>query len=144
MYERILHPTDGSEGSAAAADHAIDLAKQYDATLHSVYAVNANVGPEAGVVGVFEALEEAGHEAIDAFEARAAAAGIESVEGAVVDGRPLQAILDYVDDHDVDLVVMGTHGRTGLDRYLLGSVAEKVVRRCPVPVLTVRSPVEAD
>ena len=140
MYERILHPTDGSEGSMAAADHAIELAERYGATLHSVYAVNTTVGPEAGVVGVFDALEEAGREAIEDFEARASAAGIESVEGSVVSGRPHQVILDYVDDHDVDLVVMGTHGRTGLDRYLLGSVAEKVVRSCPVPVLTVRSP----
>ena len=142
MYERILHPTDGSEGSMVAADHAIELATHHGAALHTVYAVNANVGPEAGVVGVFDALEEAGREAIDEVVERAESAGVETVEGSVATGRPHQVILDYVDDNDVDLVVMGTHGRTGLDRYLLGSVAEKVVRSCPAPVLTVRSPDE--
>jgi nucleotide-binding universal stress UspA family protein len=53
-------------------------------------------------------------------------------------GNPHETILDYTDEHDIDLVVMGTHGRTGLDRYLLGSVTEKVVRTSDVPVLTVR------
>ena len=144
MYERILHPTDGSEGSMAAADHAIELATHHGAALHTVYAVNPNVGPEAGVVGALEALEEAGREATEAVVERAEAAGVGTVEGSVASGRPYRVILDAVDDHDVDLVVMGTHGRTGLDRYLLGSVAEKVVRTCPVPVLTVRSPDEVE
>uniref|UniRef100_UPI00387E9FE4 universal stress protein n=1 Tax=Haloarcula regularis TaxID=3033392 RepID=UPI00387E9FE4 len=57
---------------------------------------------------------------------------------------PYQAIQAYVEDNDVDLVVMGTHGRTGLERYLLGSVTEKLVRTAPVPVLTVRAPEEAE
>lgn len=56
----------------------------------------------------------------------------------VVEGNPHEKILEYVSEHDIDMVVMGTHGRTGLDRALMGSVAERVVRRSPVPVLTVR------
>jgi nucleotide-binding universal stress UspA family protein len=60
------------------------------------------------------------------------------VETAIVEGVPKTAILDYVEDEGMDMVVMGTHGRTGLDHYLIGSVAEKVVRRSPVPVVTVR------
>lgn len=60
------------------------------------------------------------------------------VETAVVEGVPRSEILAYVEDEGSDLVVMGTHGRTGLDHYLIGSVAEKVVRRSPVPVVTVR------
>lgn len=137
MYERILHPTDGSEGSDAAADHAIDLATRYDASLHAVHAVDTSVAPETNVVGVFEQLEEAGRAAVDRVVERAEAAGVDAVEGSVERGRPHRVILDAVDDHDVDIVVMGTHGRTGIDRYLLGSVAEKVVRTSPVPVLTV-------
>jgi nucleotide-binding universal stress UspA family protein len=69
---------------------------------------------------------------------QAESAGVETIEGVVSSGTPHRAILDYVDEEDVDLVVMGTHGRTGLDRYLLGSVTEKVVRLSDAPVITVR------
>jgi len=61
-----------------------------------------------------------------------------SVETAVIQGAPYRRILEYADDAGIDLIVMGTHGRTGLDRYLLGSVTEKVVRTADVPVLTAR------
>ena len=64
--------------------------------------------------------------------------GVETIEGMVSQGSPHRAILDYIEDQDIDLVVMGTHGRTGLDRYLLGSVTEKVVRLSDAPVMTVR------
>lgn len=67
---------------------------------------------------------------------------MKTIEGVVAQGTPHQAILDHIDEHDIDLVVMGTHGRTGLDRYLLGSITEKVVRLSDAPVLTVRMPAE--
>jgi len=54
-------------------------------------------------------------------------------------GEPYESVLDYADEHDIDIIVMGTHGRTGLDHHLLGSVTEKVVRTSDVPVLTVRA-----
>lgn len=56
----------------------------------------------------------------------------------IVEGNPHEEILEYVSEHGIDMVIMGTHGRTGLDRVVMGSVAERVVRRSPVPVLTVR------
>lgn len=56
----------------------------------------------------------------------------------IVEGNPHEEILEYVSEHDIDMVVMGTHGRTGIDRVVMGSVAERVVRQSPVPVLTVR------
>lgn len=68
---------------------------------------------------------------------------MDTIEGVVAQGAPHQAILDYVAEHDTDPVVLGTHGRTGLDRYLLGSVTEKVVPRSDAPVLTVRLPGES-
>jgi nucleotide-binding universal stress UspA family protein len=74
---------------------------------------------------------------------QAEAAGVDTIEGVVAQGAPHRAILDYVDEQDIDLIVMGTHGRTGLDRYLLGSVTEKVVRLSDAPVLTVRMPAES-
>lgn len=142
MYQRILVPTDGSEGSKIAAEHAIDLANKYDAALHTVYVVETEVGPDSAIVGVFDAFEEAGQRAIDDVIGMAHAADVETVEGTIAQGTPHRAILDYVQEYDIDMVVMGTHGRTGLDRLLLGSVTEKVVRMSPVPVLTVSRPPE--
>jgi len=142
MYDRILVPTDGSEGTRGAVEHGIDLASTYDAALHTLYVVDTSVGVDSSVVGTLEALEEAGQDAIDEVIRQAEAVGVGTVEGVVAQGAPHRAILDYVDEHDVDLVVMGTHGRTGLGRVLLGSVTEKVVRLSDVPVVTVRMPVE--
>ena len=142
MYDAVLLPTDGSEGTRAATEHAIDHARQYDATLHVLYVVDARIGvarettPEA----VFEELEDQGRNAIEAVHSQARAADVETIEGAVARGDPHRAILDYVTAEDIDLVVMGTHGRTGLDHYLIGSVTEKVVRLSDVPVLTVPLP----
>lgn len=145
MYEHILLPTDGSEGARGAAEHAIELATTYDATLHTLYVVDTDVstGTGAGLGQVLDALEETGETAINRIVDRAEEAGVTAVEGSVAQGPPHRVITEYVDDHDVDIVVMGTHGRTGLDRYLLGSITEKVVRLSDAPVLTVRTP-EAD
>jgi nucleotide-binding universal stress UspA family protein len=138
MYDDILVPTDGSEGSLRAVDHALTLASSFDATLHAVYVVELNALPAEFDAGdVFEDLEAEGRRALDAVRERAEGTDV-SVEARVGSGPPHRVILDYVDEHDVDLVVMATHGRTGLDRYLLGSVTEKVVRLADVPVLTVR------
>jgi nucleotide-binding universal stress UspA family protein len=68
------------------------------------------------------------------------AAGVESVTTDVRPGTPHREILAYVEEHDADLVVLGTRGQTGLERYLLGSVTERVLRSSPVPVMTVRQP----
>jgi nucleotide-binding universal stress UspA family protein len=138
MYDAVLVPTDGSEGSEAAIDRAIDVALTYDASLHALYVVEASsvaVGAEGGVV--LEHLKEAGRQAVDDLRNRAEDADVGTVEGSIAEGAPHRAILDYVDEHDIDMVVMGTHGRTGLGRYMLGSVTEKVVRLADVPVLTV-------
>jgi nucleotide-binding universal stress UspA family protein len=140
MYERILVPTDGSEGTRGALEHAIDLATTYDAALHTVYVVDTHVGIDSSIPGTLDALEEAGENAIDEVIQQAEAAGVNTIEGVVAQGAPHRAILDYVDKQDIDLVVMGTHGRTGLERYLLGSVTEKVIRLSDAPVLTVRMP----
>src|SRR6056297_195584 len=145
MYDAVLLPTDGSEGTRAAVEHAIDHAKRYDAALHVIYVVDARIGvahettPEA----IFDELEEQGRQAIEDAHTKARAADVETIEGVVARGNPHQAILDYAAAEDIDLIVMGTHGRTGLDHYLIGSVTEKVVRLADVPVLTVPLPEEA-
>jgi len=142
MYDRVLVPTDGSTASEGAITHAVDLAKQYGATLHAVYVVDAGAysSLEVAADAVADELRAEGQEAVAGIADRAEAAGVD-VETAVETGIVHRTIVDYVDREDVDLVVMGTHGRTGVGRFLLGSVAEKVVRTADAPVLTVRSTV---
>lgn len=143
MYSEILVPTDGSPASAAAIDHAIDLAQQYDARLHALYVVDgaAYSTLEAGAEIVVDALETEGTKATDHVAERAGDAGVDCTT-MVTTGTAYRTISEYVEDNDIDLVVMGTHGRRGLDRYLLGSVTERVVRTADVPVLTVRQPAD--
>ena len=141
MYDDILVPTDGSPASDAAIDHAIDLADRYGARLHALYVVDGSAYStlEAGSEVVIDALEAEGEQATDRVADAAAAAGVETTT-TVTSGTAYRAIREYADEQAVDMIVMGTHGRKGLDRYLLGSVTERVVRTADVPVLTVRQP----
>ncbi|MDS0280662.1 universal stress protein [Haloarcula onubensis] len=141
MYDDILLPTDGSDGIETAATHAQALAERFDATVHVLSVVDTRNRFESPTSGLSaEAWKEAERERADhAVETTVASLSSDlPVETAVVEGIPKTAILDYIDESGTDMVVMGTHGRTGLDHYLIGSVAEKVVRRSPVPVVTVR------
>ncbi|WP_416839675.1 universal stress protein [Haloferax sp. DFSO52] len=139
MYSEILVPTDGSKAAERAIDHALDIAKTYGARVHALYVVDTSIytSLDAGADVVIDALEREGDVATKHVRAAAEEAGVEVVSE-VVTGTAYRSIHDYIDSHDIDLVVMGTHGRTGLSHYLLGSVTERVVRTCPVPVLTVR------
>lgn len=143
MYAEILLPSDGSDAASVAVDQAIDLASRYDARLHVLYVVDQSaiegLVSESELVAV--ALENEGTETVEAIAQLAGDHDIDVVTS-VVTGHPADTILDYAADNDVDLVVMGTHGRQGLDRFLLGSVTERVVRRSDVPVLAVRQSVE--
>ncbi len=148
MYDAVPVPTDWSEPSLRAAEHAVELAARFDATLHALYVVDVNPSPLAvSRADVRETLREVGEQAAqNAFEnveRLAAAAGVE-LETAVVEGAPAEQIVDYADDHSVDFVVMGTHGRSGLGKRLLGSVTERVVRNAPVPVLTAGTTTRTD
>jgi nucleotide-binding universal stress UspA family protein len=141
MYGRILVPTDGSPGVERAVEHAIDLAEVHGATLHAVYVVNtaslATLPMETSWEGVGTMLREDGEEALERVEKMAEAAGV-PVETHLVEGSPSREIVRFAEECEVDAIVMGTHGRGGIDRLLLGSVAERVVRAATVPVTTVR------
>jgi len=139
MYERILVPTDGSEGANAAADHAIDIASRYGATVHVLYVVDVRMSPitaEMDPEEAIELLDRSGERPTTPVLDRAEEANVPAVE-AIRLGVPHEIVREYVDENAVDLVVMGTHGRTGLERTLLGSTTERVVRTVDVPVLTV-------
>ncbi|WP_226022729.1 universal stress protein [Halomicrobium salinisoli] len=147
MYDNILVPTDGSDAARAAVDHAVDLAGKYDATIHALYVVDVNathysLGTEQvdrirqGRLDEMEEVREDADEATGYVADAAAEHGLEVVEH-VTAGEPARAIRKFVEDNDIGLVVMGSHGRSGLSRVVLGSVAETVLRRTHVPVLVV-------
>lgn len=138
MYDRILLPTDGGPSSKNAVAQALELADTFDATLYAISVVDQTiVPPDVRTDILYDELEDECVEAVETVETAASERGID-VQTFVEHGTPYKIILDYADELDVDCIVMGTHGRKGLDRYLLGSVTEKVVRLSTVPVLTVR------
>lgn len=138
-HDRILIATDDSEPAQQAIEEAITQAEAFDATLHAVYVLEA-AEPEPGVddPATREGVDTSADQALD----RVVTAGREreldgEIVSAVVRGQPAAAILQYASEHDIDLIVVGTHARTGLDRLIVGSVAEHVIRKSPVPVVTV-------
>jgi len=138
-YEDILVPTDGSPGAAPAVDHGLALASALDATVHALSVVDtASLGFDVRSAVSAEAGEGAATDAIDEVATRADSYGVGAVVQHLKHGSPVAEILDIVEEEDIGAVVMGTIGRRGTDRVLLGSVAEKTVRSAPVPVITVR------
>jgi nucleotide-binding universal stress UspA family protein len=140
MYTNILIPTDGSEHAKQAAAHGVDLAEKYDATVHMVYVIEYL--PTELTVHEYDKitmndLEQSGADITGELTAHAMERGVDAVDE-TLHGTPYREILDYANTHDIDLLVLGTHGRTGVKRLLLGNVAEKIVRLADVPVLTVR------
>ena len=147
MYEHILIPTDGSDVAELAVEHALDLAERYDAEVHALYvvdidSVNLGLGTEKvdrlkqGRFDEMEELKSKANEATGVVAARGAERDVNVIEH-VAGGRPHTVIADYADDHGMDLIVMGSHGRAGVRRALLGSVTERTLRSTHVPVLVV-------
>lgn len=142
-FERVLVATDGSEAAVEAEAHGIDLAVAADATLHVLTAVTGDSAFAALIDGnSAKEREREAREVVDSVVADAEAHGLTDVRTHVVDGDPQEEILAAVDRGEADVVVMGTTGRRGVDRILLGSVAGKTVRSAPVPVVTVASATE--
>lgn len=139
MYGTILLATDGSPHTQRAAEYVRTLADRFEADVH-VLAV-ADIGSVAGAFdagGVEAELIDRLREQCQEW-ADATATDVAAAEADVVNGRPRRAILEYADDIDADLVAMGTHGRTGIRRFVIGSVTEHVLRRADAPVLTARA-----
>jgi len=138
-YENILVPTDGSPASNAAAKHGLALAATLDATVHVLSVVDdTSMGPDVRSVLSAEELARPAIEAVEAVDAEADAYELPDVRTNVEHGSPAAVIREYIETSDIHAVVMGSSGRRGVDRILLGSVAEKTVRSAPVPVITVQ------
>ncbi|WP_280536354.1 universal stress protein [Halopenitus sp. POP-27] len=139
MYDDVLVPVDDSEPASAVLDHVADLASWADATIHLLFV--ADTGRHSVTVvenDVVDGLVRKGHTVVEDVRERLQAPGVE-FETDVVQGTPSSTIVEYADRYGHDLIVMSTHGRTGVARYLQGSVSEAVVRHASVPVLTVRT-----
>ena len=145
MYDTVLFPTDGSDTATEAAAHAIDLADRHDATLHVLYVVDhervSRMAPKLGTDHIKETLQQEGERATSEIADQAASAGLETTTS-LREGAPADIITSYAETVDADAVVMGTNGRTGMDRLLLGSVAERVIQTTELPVMTVKTPTD--
>jgi len=144
MSKHVLVPLDGSEQSDHAFDHVLEEFPGATVTLlHVINPARAGYAAQAGFPSFseewYENAEEEAEELFAEANARAEERGFEgTVETETDVGQPARIIVEYVETEDVDHIVMGSHGREGITRVLLGSVAEKVVRRSPVPVTVVR------
>ena len=137
--KKILVPTDGSTFTKNAVESAIATSKLTGASITAVYVVDASTMATARgdmYESVTEILNQEGQEAVNAVKAQCDAAGI-PCETLVVGGRPADTIVEMSADYD--LIVMSTLGKTGVKKYLIGSVAEKVVRMAECKVLTIRA-----
>ena len=138
MYDEILFPTDGSDGAVGAVDHVLDIAATNDATVHILFVTDTTQMSATRMRGdIVDALEAEGEDVVSETAARAEQRGVSTVTG-VVQGEPYREIVEYADSRGIDLVVMPTHGRQGLERFILGSTTERVLRRANVPVLTIQ------
>jgi nucleotide-binding universal stress UspA family protein len=143
QLKTILFPTDFSQGARAAMDHAISLAKDYDARLLLLYVIQDisiaewYIPSTLSVTDLVEDMQKSAWKEMEKWGSEAQAS-VRDIEKLVVRGVPFVEIIKTARDRGVDLIVIGTHGRTGIDHMLFGSTAEKVVRKAPCPVLTVR------
>jgi len=140
MFEKILVATDGSEHGLKAVKAATELAKLSGGKVTAIYVADtsrtSHLPDDMLIFSIRELLLKEGKDAVQQAEKLAKDAGVD-FDMAVAEGNPGSEIISYAEKAGMDIIIMGTVGRTGLDRFLLGSVAEKVVRNSKIPVLTV-------
>jgi len=142
--KKILYPTDFSDSSLEALPYALSFARDYKAKLVLMHVVNEAIFSEGLSLARAIAPEALGQEMADEADRRLKMiipadqrAGLD-VEMVILHGMPFLEVIRYAKANDVDLIVIGTHGRSGMDHIIFGSTAEKVVRKAPCPVLSVK------
>ncbi|QLD90992.1 universal stress protein [Natronomonas salina] len=138
MFDVIVIPTDGSEFAENAAERGFELARHHDSTVHVLCVADTGMLGDLRLPGddasADDAIRAKAREFVDRLADRARAGGLD-VTTAVPDGTAKNAIIDYAESVDADAIVMGTSGRGGVERLVLGSVAGHVVRHSDVDVL---------
>lgn len=141
LYKKILIPTDNSDVSIEAARHGLEIARLMNSKVYVIYVVDImpfiGLPTEGFWETMREVLEEEGREAFKKIEKMAKEIGVD-ITTEILEGSPAREIVEYAERRGIDLIVMGTSGKSGIDRLLLGSVAEKVSRKAQCPVLLVK------
>lgn len=141
MFDTILVPTDGSTMSIRAAEKAIELAERLGSEVHFLFIVDSSMMaglPEDAVwQQLEEVLREEGEKTIKRLRTLSDESDVET-RGVLLDGTPWRKIVSYADENDADLIVMATAGRRGIDRLLLGSTTDRVLRHAKCPVMAIR------
>lgn len=142
MYNDILVATDGSDSSTAGVEQGVSIAESHGATVHFLHVIDVGTEMSASGVGTIadeltETLEQEADEALDEATAQANEAGVNN-ERVLLEGVPHESIAEYSTEHDVDLIVMGASGQSGLKEHLLGSTTDRVIRSVETSVLLAR------
>jgi nucleotide-binding universal stress UspA family protein len=145
-YKKIMIATDGSDCSRLATDKGIELARLSGGTVYAVHVISTAylsmdgdyfMGMNPYWESIHEALKKQGQQAVDYIKGLGEIKGIK-VESILLEGNSSEELIRYADEEKMDIVIMGTLGKTGLDRILIGSVAGTLVRHSKVPVMVVR------
>jgi nucleotide-binding universal stress UspA family protein len=145
QIKSILFPTDFSEGSSQALQYAVDMTKKYGAKLyvvHVIYDIAKGTGwyvPHVSMDQMYKDIQEGAKKELEKFGVEGLAE-VKDIERTVLTGVPHEEVMNFAKKNKIDLIIMGTHGRKGIDRILFGSTAAQIVRFAPCPVLTVRLP----
>jgi nucleotide-binding universal stress UspA family protein len=138
----IMIAIDGSKAAKNAADFGIKFARQYGAKVYAVCVLNVTAYDtvflgDSWSNEAFQAFDKAAHRETSSVAEKAKLAGLDA-EPIILKGSAAEKILDFADEHNVDMIVIGSLGKSGIERFALGSVSEKVVRHSKIPVLVVR------
>jgi nucleotide-binding universal stress UspA family protein len=146
--KRILIATDGSKACENVADLGVEIAKLSGAKIYALYVIDLTLFDSilmdnSWVKDACAQFERAGREAICCIERNAEAAGVEAAP-IILKGNPAEKILDFAESQKVDMIVVGSTGKSGIKRFMLGSVSEKVVRHSRIPVLVVHERIKPE
>lgn len=140
QFDDILVPTDGSGAAERAGEHAVELAKQYDGTIHAMYVMDmgdtAFVSTLSDIEETRSRLEEKGKEYTDEIKIMGGDEDVDVVTG-VTSGIPEDEIREYIEANDIDLLVLGKRGRSDPDKPLIGSLTQRLIGKLDIPVHTV-------
>jgi nucleotide-binding universal stress UspA family protein len=135
--QHILVPMDFSSDAETALDCAVEFAQQFQARLTLLHVIYIPVTTEVNLSSYFAEIESGAQHGMETYQKRAEGKGL-TVDTVIVQGTPFREIVEIAKTKQVDLIIMGTHGRTGMTHLLMGSVAERVVRLAPCPVMVTR------
>lgn len=138
-YRKILLATDGSENAKSAACSGLEIARSTGAEVYAIYVAGISCCSPIMPESYDWEIGKEGSEAVAEIEKMGKETGV-TVSSVLLQGNPAQKILDFAEQNDIDMIVLGTQGKAGIDRFLLGGVTEKVVRHAKAEVLVVRAP----